>query len=147
MRNFITIFLCFMFSTTFAQKNLVVENQSSGFKEFKIDGMHCAGGCARYIQTELNRHPDIVALVDFANSKAIVEYNTNELTDEDIIAMINGYHGGEKFSASVFTASNHKGCSKGANCCLKTGKINPKCDNKSKGCCASKKCNKKTALR
>jgi len=147
MKNFITIILCFIFSCTFAQTKVAEENQSSGFKEFKIDGMHCAGGCARYIQTELNRHPDIVALVDFANSKAIIEYNTNDLTDGDIINMINSYHGGQKFTASVMSLSNSKTCSKGANCCQKTGKINPSCDNKAKGCCASAKCNKKTAQR
>ena len=58
------------------------------------------------------------------------------VTDKKIINIINGYQGGEKYRASLIT-NEASTCSKGAECCKKTGKPNPACDNKTKGCCSS----------
>jgi len=138
----IKIALCFIISISFAQENTLVNNQKGTYLNLKVEGMHCAGGCAKFVENSLNRNTGISALVDFNNSKALIEYDQSLFSDQDIITMINSYQGG-KFTASLLDNKNITTCSKGKQCCQKTGKLNPNCDNKNKGCCASKKCNKK----
>ncbi len=134
IKKAIKLFLCFGIAISFAQDNKYIN--------LKIDGLHCAAGCARYVQTELNKNDGITALVDFNNKQAIVEYDSNIYSADKIITIINGYQGGEKYTASLMN-DDPIVCSKGPQCCKKTGKANPACDNKSKGCCASAKCSKK----
>jgi len=134
IKNLIKLFLCCAIGVTFGQ--------DSKYINVNIEGLHCAAGCARYVQTELNKNEGIVALVDFNNKQAIIEYNTSTYSEDKIIEIINSYQGGQKYRASL--VNNVKStCSKGKQCCKKTGKPNPACDNKSKGCCASAKCSKK----
>ena len=134
IKKLIKLFLCFAISISFAQDNKYIN--------LKIDGLHCASGCARYVQTELNKNEGITALVDFNNKQAIIEYDSSIYSDKKIINIINGYQGGKKYKASLINNENVS-CSKGAQCCKKTGKPNPACDNNSKGCCSSSKCSKK----
>ena len=134
IKNLIKLFLCFTISFSFAQ--------DSKYVNLNIDGLHCAAGCAKFVQTELNKNQGITALVNFGNKQAIVEYDADLYSDDAIIAMINSYQGGEKYTASLVNNGAHS-CSKGAQCCKKTGKNNPSCDNKAKGCCSSAKCSKK----
>ena len=133
----IKFFLCCMITVSFAQENISMN--------IKIDGMHCAGGCAKYIEASLNQNEGVEAVVDFNNSMASIEYDTQLFSGNQILDMINGYRDG-KFTASFIKTNsndNVKQCSKGKNCCQKTGKLNPTCDNKNKGCCAGAKKKKK----
>ena len=68
----------------------------------------------------------------------------NMFSEEEIVAIINNHQGG-KFTASLLDTNTATTCSKGKQCCQKTGKSNPNCDNKNKGCCSSanKQCKKK----
>ena len=136
----IKFFLCFAIGISFAQDNMSSNNSNSKYLNVKIEGMHCAGGCAKYIESKLNNTEGIVAMVNFANSRALIEYDTKLFSDQSIIDIINNYQNG-KFTASLFNNST-QACSKGKQCCQKTGKSNPNCDNKKKGCCAgaSKQC-------
>ena len=138
MKRLIKLFLCFTISISFAQ--------DSKYINLKIDGLHCANGCARYVQTELNKNDGITALVDFTNKQALVQYDSNIYSDKKIINIINGYQGGKKYRASLMT-NDASTCSKGAECCKKTGKPNPSCDNKAKGCCSSAQCSSKKKKR
>ena len=133
IKNLIKLCLCFTISVAFAQDNKYVN--------LNIEGLHCAAGCARYVQTELNKNDGVVALVNFQNKQAIVEYDSEQYSDKDIISMINSYQGGKKYTASLVN-SQSQSCSKGAQCCKKTGKPNASCDNSAKGCCSSAKCSK-----
>ena len=125
-------------SFSFAQNNTLLN--------VKIEGMHCAGGCAKMIENSLNQNEGISAAVDFQNSSATVIYNAESLSAQDVLTMINGYRNG-KFSASLNSPSssnnNLNKCSKGKNCCQKTGAINANCDNKAQGCCSAKKLTRK----
>ena len=123
----IKLFVCFAISFGFAQSNKALS--------ITIEGMHCAGGCAKMIEHSLNQNEGISAVVDFQNSSAAIIYDIEAFSESEILEMINGYRGG-KFTASVL-GNNSKKCSKGKQCCQKTGKTNANCDNKSKGCCAS----------
>lgn len=138
----IKIFLCLAIGISFAQDNVNSNNSGSKYLNVKIEGMHCAGGCAKYIENKLNNTEGIVAMVNFTNSRALIEYDTKLFSDQSIVEIINNYQNG-KFTASLFNNSPTT-CSKGAKCCQKTGKLNPNCDNKTKGCCAgsSQNCSK-----
>ena len=134
IKNLIKLVLCFTISFSFAQDNK--------YMNLNIEGLHCAAGCARYVQTELNKNDGISALVDFNNKQAIIEYDSSIYSDKQIIGIINSYQGGKKYRASLMS-NNATTCSKGAQCCKKTGKPNPACNNNAKGCCSSPKCSKK----
>tara|TARA_Y100001968_G_C19422852_1_gene752732 strand:+ start:570 stop:1082 length:513 start_codon:yes stop_codon:yes gene_type:complete len=136
----IKIFLCFAISISFAQDNANSNNSKSKYINVQIEGMHCAAGCAKSIERKLNNTEGLVAMVNFTNSKALIEYDTQLFSDFDVVDIINNYQGG-KFKASLLGVKKST-CSKGKQCCQKTGKSNPACDNKSKGCCAgsSKAC-------
>jgi len=140
----IKLLLCLTISFSFAQDSANSKKSTSKYVNVKIEGMHCAGGCAKSIERQLNNTDGVTAMVSFANSQALIEYDTQTFSDESILDIINNYQDG-KFTASLLNDTAHKGCSKGAKCCQKTGKLNPTCDNKSKGCCAGskKECKKK----
>ena len=137
-------------SFSFAQNNLL---------NVTIEGMHCAGGCAKMIENSLNQNNGITAAVDFNNSSATIIYDSEIFSEAKILGMINSYRNG-KFTASNILANNNSlKCSKGKNCCQKNGKNNPSCassNNKkknanslagmipghtgcTKSCCSSKK--------
>ena len=139
----IKYFLCLVVGFSFAQDNMNSNTASSKYLNVKIDGMHCLMGCAKSIEKKLNDTEGIVAMVNFNNSRALIEYDTKMYSDQAVVDIINNYQNG-KFKASLF-ASTPNTCSKGKQCCQKTGKLNSSCDNKSKGCCAgaSKKNSKK----
>ena len=140
----IKLLLCLAISFSFAQDSANSNKSTSKYVNVKIEGMHCAGGCAKSIERQLNNTDGVTAMVSFANSQALIEYDTKTFSDESILDIINNYQDG-KFTASLLNDTAHKGCSKGAKCCQKTGKLNSTCDNKSKGCCAGskKECKKK----
>ena len=140
----IKIFLCFAISISFAQDNTNSNNSKIKYVNVKIEGMHCAVGCAKSIENQLNNTEGLVAMVNFDNSKALVEYDTKLFSDKDVVDIINNYQGG-KYTASLLDVKKST-CSKGKQCCQKTGKPNPSCDNTAKGCCSSaskKTCQKK----
>ena len=144
INKLIKFLLCLTISFSFAQDSANSMKSTSKYVNVKIEGMHCAGGCAKSIERQLNNTDGVTAMVSFANSQALIEYDTQTYSDESILDIINNYQDG-KFTASLLNDSAHKGCSKGSKCCQKTGKLNPTCDNKSKGCCAGskKECKKK----
>lgn len=140
----IKLLLCLTISFSFAQDSANSKKSTSKYVNVKIEGMHCAGGCAKSIENKLNATEGLVAMVNFGSQMALVEYDTNLFSEQEIISIINNHQGG-KFSASLLSDNSSHSCSKGKQCCQKTGKLNASCDNKSKGCCssASKQCNKK----
>ena len=136
MKHFFLSFI-FFFGIIFCDaQNSKVPSQVN----LNIDGMHCAGGCAMGIQRMLNSIDGVTAIVNFANANAMVEYDSNILSDEKIITIINSMQSG-KFTASLASNSNEKNtkmcCTKGKSCCQKTGKAIAGCDKSNKGCCAS----------
>ena len=140
MKNLL-ILIFFSFGLTLG---LSQDTQSNSKMTVNIEGMHCYMGCAKSIESKLNNIYGVTAAVDFENTLANIEFDSSLLSEAQIIDVVNSMQDG-KFTASLkSTASKStKQCSKGKNCCQKTGKAVASCDNKSKGCCASPKCNKK----
>ena len=95
-----------------------------------IKGMHCAGGCAKMIENSLNQNEGISAAVNFNTSSASIIYDKNIVSEVAIIDMINGYRSG-KFVATnqnqLKSSTTKNSCSKGKNCCQKTGIANASC--------------------
>ena len=116
------IFLIFSITFSFAQ-NYTPLNLS-------IKGMHCAGGCAKMIENSLNQNEGISAAVNFNTSSASIIYDKDIVSEMAIIDMINSYRSG-KFVASnqnqIKSSAANKSCSKGKNCCQKTGSANVSC--------------------
>ena len=124
MKKIFKLFFVFAISCAFAQNNTSLN--------LTIEGMHCAGGCAKMIENSLNQNEGISAAVDFQNSSAAVIYDAERFSKTEIVDMINGYRGG-KFKASLPNVSNKSNiatnCAKGKNCCQKTGKKDSTCSN------------------
>tara|TARA_Y100000589_G_scaffold113143_3_gene107538 strand:- start:9947 stop:10435 length:489 start_codon:yes stop_codon:yes gene_type:complete len=112
--------LCFSISLAFSQNSFV---------NLSIEGMHCAGGCAKMIENSLNSNKGITAAVDFNNASASIIYDAASFTENKIIGMINEYRDGKFTATSLNTAK--KSCSKGKNCCKSSGNKNAQCDNNS----------------
>ena len=135
--KFFTILL-FLISFSFIG---VSQNTDSGtLLAVKIDGMHCAGGCAMSIERTLNNTVGITdANVDFSSSVAMIEYDPS-IDEITILTLIREMKGG---AYDVSLLSNEgpttKKCSKGKQCCKVSGKVNSDCDQKSSGCCSGSK--------
>jgi len=66
----------------------------------KVDGMMCSHGCVNTIEKALGNTKGVsYASVNFDESSATVEYNADELSEEEIVEVINGLHEG------IYTAS------------------------------------------
>lgn len=62
---------------------------------FHISGMTCEIGCARIIQSKLSKKAGITAVkVIFKDSIALVSYNANAISQDDITSYVNGIAGG-----------------------------------------------------
>lgn len=89
-------------------ENQEVEKQevvaSSKSIEVEIKGMTCEIGCARTIQSKLSKVDGVsYSKVDFQSGKGQFTYDSNKLSENEIIAKINGIGGGD-----LYTVTNTK---------------------------------------
>ncbi len=71
---------------------------------FHISGMTCEIGCAKTIQSKLSKKAGITtAKVIFKDSIALVSYNANAISKDDITSFVNGIAGGD-----LYTVKNAK---------------------------------------
>lgn len=67
-----------------------------------VDGMMCAMGCAGKIEETLNETPGVnSASVDFEAGTATIAYNSAEMSEEDVIAVIEGVNNGQYHATMV----------------------------------------------
>ncbi len=65
---------------------------------FNISGMTCEIGCAKIIQSKLSKKAGISSVkVVFKDSIALVEYNANVTSPNDITSFVNGIAGGDLY--------------------------------------------------
>jgi len=77
-------------------KELVAANPQK--LAFNISGMTCEIGCAKTIQSKLSKKAGITAAkVIFNDSIALVEYNANTISQDDITSFVNGIAGGDLY--------------------------------------------------
>lgn len=66
---------------------------------FHISGMTCEIGCAKIIQSKLSKKAGITAVkVIFKDSIALVAYNANVISQDDITSFVNGIAGGDLYN-------------------------------------------------
>lgn len=110
MKKYITlIFLSLLFiSCNEFKKEKINENQEEKKQdvaannksiEVEIEGMTCEIGCARTIESKLSKVKGIsYSKVDFESRKGQFTYDANKLSEDDIVAKINGIAGGDLYS-------------------------------------------------
>ncbi len=99
---FLSILILTILSCSDSTNNEVVEQKTEISTEnvmvadYAIDGMVCAMGCAKTIQDELADMNGIASCnVDFESGKAHVEYDKTQLSENDVIAVIEGLADGK----------------------------------------------------
>ena len=69
-----------------------------------IEGMTCEIGCARTIQSKLSKVNGVKdSKVNFESGKGYFTYDSNSISQEDIVAKISGIAGGDVYSVSAVT--------------------------------------------
>lgn len=74
----------------------IVENYAK--VSLKIDGMTCEIGCARTIQSKLSKTNGVkLAKVNFESKTGVVEYDTNKLSENQIVEIVEQIAGGDLY--------------------------------------------------
>ena len=86
-------------------ENEVVAAAKPETASFKIDGMTCAMGCAKTIETKLSKMEGVQkATVDFEKKEATVDFDAAVLTKEQIAKTVESTGDGETYKASEIKA-------------------------------------------
>jgi len=87
--------------------------------ELSVDGIMCSHGCVNTIEKALGNTAGVqFASVDFDHSSAKIEYNADEISEDEIIEVINGLHDGiytaklASWDGSEADGEAKSGCSK-----------------------------------
>ncbi|MBJ2174744.1 heavy-metal-associated domain-containing protein [Aureibaculum sp. A20] len=63
-----------------------------------IDGMTCEIGCARTIQSKLSKTKGVkMAEVNFENKRGVVEFDSNRITEDEIVDIVEQIAGGDLY--------------------------------------------------
>jgi len=108
MKNLILLitltFLCASCNETKKEASEIkTEEIAANYKtiEVEIEGMTCEIGCARTIQSKLSKVKGITSSkVDFESGKGHFTYDSNKISQNDIVKKINGIAGGDLYSVT-----------------------------------------------
>ena len=74
-----------------------------------IEGMTCAMGCARAIETELKNVDGVSnAVVDFESATASIEFNPSLVSEAGLLAFVNDYKDGSYKATTMLAQKNDK---------------------------------------
>ena len=80
------------------ETNLVQTNPNPKKIAFTISGMTCEIGCAKTIQSKLSKKAGISnAKVIFKDSMGLVEFNSKQISAQEIETFVNGIAGGDLY--------------------------------------------------
>ena len=135
---------CFTLTSCNSEKNTPTKATLSTTEKqevrLAISGMTCEIGCAKTIESKLNKKEGVLAAkVIFSDSIATVEFDANTLSKKDLIAFVDGIAGGDLYTASEITNKKHT-CADAckSTCEMKESKKTCKEDCKME-CCKDKK--------
>lgn len=78
------------------QDKTTIEAENIVIADYTVDGMVCAMGCAKTIQDELSAMNGIASCeVNFDNGKAHVEFDKTQLSENEVIKVIEGLADGQ----------------------------------------------------
>jgi periplasmic mercuric ion binding protein len=107
-----------------------------------VDGMVCAMGCAGKIEETLNETPGVnSASVDFEAGTASIVYNSAEMSEEEVIAVIEGVNNGQ-YHATMLGEKSGSADGEAKNC---TKPCDKPCTAEEKAACTSKGMKKQCA--
>ena len=118
--GFVAIALVFSLAscseTTAQSTNTTQEVVKSSAMKMSINGMTCAMGCAKAIETELKNVAGVSnAVVDFESAIASIEFNSNLVSEAGLVDFVNDYRNGS-FKASAIAAKKSCCASKSKSC-------------------------------
>ena len=101
-----------------------------------IEGMTCAMGCARAIETELKNVEGVSsALVDFESATASIEFNAGLVSEAGLLAFVNDYKDGSYKASTMLAQKNDKSktscCASKAKACTSDKKASANKEEKS----------------
>ena len=101
-----------------------------------IEGMTCAMGCARAIETELKNVDGVSnALVDFDSATASIEFNPNIVSEAGLLAFVNDFKDGSYKATTLLAQKNDKSktscCASKAKACSSDKKVSANKEEKS----------------
>ena len=104
------IFLISSCSETTAQSaDVTQEVVKNSIMAMGIEGMTCAMGCARAIETELKNVDGVSnAVVDFESATASIEFNPGLVSEARLLAFVNDYKDGSYKATSMLAQKNDK---------------------------------------
>ena len=93
-----------------------------------IEGMTCAMGCARAIETELKNVDGVSnAVVDFESATASIEFNPGLVSEAGLLAFVNDYKDGSYKATTMLAQKNDKSktscCASKAKACSSDKKV------------------------
>ena len=93
--------------TTAQSADVTQEVVKNSIMAMGIEGMTCAMGCARAIETELKNVDGVSnAVVDFESATASIEFNPGLVSEAGLLAFVNDYKDGSL--QSNYNASSEK---------------------------------------
>ena len=104
------IFLISSCSETTAQSaDVIQEVVKNSIMAMGIEGMTCAMGCARSIETELKNVDGVSnAVVDFESATASIEFNPGLVSEDRLLAIVNDYKDGSYKATTMLAQKNDK---------------------------------------
>ena len=104
------IFLISSCSETTAQSaDVTQEVVKNSIMAMGIEGMTCAMGCARAIETELKNVEGVsTAAVDFESATASIEFNPGIVSEAGLLAFVNDFKDGSYKATTMLAQKNDK---------------------------------------
>ena len=101
-----------------------------------IEGMTCAMGCARAIETELKNVDGVSnAVVDFESATASIEFNPGLVSEAVLLAFVNDFKDGSYTATTMLAQKNDKSktscCASKAKACSSDKKVSANKEEKS----------------
>ena len=101
-----------------------------------IEGMTCAMGCARAIETELKNVDGVSnAVVDFESATASIEFNPDIVSEAGLLAFVNDFKDGSYKATTMLAQKNDKSktscCASKAKACSSDKKVSANKEEKS----------------
>ena len=111
--GFVSLAIIFLVSscseTTAQSADITQEVVKNSFMAMGIEGMTCAMGCARAIETELKNFEGVsTAAVDFESATASIEFNPGIVSEAGLLAFVNDFKDGSYKATTMLAQKNDK---------------------------------------
>ena len=135
--SFAIIFSVSSCSETTAQSaDLTQEVVENSVMTMSIEGMTCAMGCARAIETELKNVDGVSnAMVDYESATASIEFNQGLVSEAGLLSFVNDFKDGTYKATKMLAQKNNKSktscCASKAKACSSDNKTSANKEEKS----------------